>query len=329
MPETCQRPEKQPCQDDCPAAGESKSARDNSADLFKAGKYQFLTGRQTFLIGILNTTPDSFSDGGLYLSRDQALFRAEEMIRQGVDIIDVGGESTRPGSEDVSEHLEIERTAPVVSAVVSNFDIPVSIDSYKYEVAKEAVAAGACIINDIYGLLHDPRLAALAAQYQCGLIVMHNARYYRFENTSHAGSHIKAAPSFMHELKDKDLVESVLRYLNKSIETACAAGVKPAYLLLDPGIGFGIETAESIQLIKRLSDFRQLGRPILLGPSRKRFIGELTGTQVDHRLLGTAAAVTAGIAAGADFVRIHDVAAMKEVVLVADAIFKNKGTIIR
>ncbi len=322
MAESFQKDCRQPVREADAATRDDQKMKCTS-NLFTAGRYAFLTGRRTYLMGILNTTPDSFSDGGLYFSRDQALRRAEEMIRQGVDIIDIGGESTRPGSQDVPAQLEIERTAPVISAIAGNFDIPVSIDSYKFEVAQAALKAGACIVNDIYGLLHDARLADLAAQYKAGLIVMHNARYYRSGHSSYAGSQISADASFKRELEDKNLIESVIICLDKSLKTAGEAGVDPACLLLDPGVGFGTDTRESIALIKHLPELKQLNRPILLGPSRKRFIGELTGMQADQRLLGTAAAVTAGIASGADFIRIHDVAAIKEVVQVADALLRH------
>ena len=293
--------------------------------VFAAGRHRLPLGDKTYLMGILNTTPDSFSDGGAYLSRDRALLRAEEMIRQGADILDVGGESTRPGSQTVPAREEAARVAPVIEAIVKQFDIPVSIDTYKYEVAKTAIEAGACMINDIYGLLHDDRLALLAAVHKTGLIMMHNARLYRHELQPYAGADIcqSGELQLLPVLQNRPIHEAVYLYLEKSIAVATKAGVRPEAMMLDPGIGFGVNTLESVSMIQHICDLHKLNKAILIGPSRKRFIGDITNRDVHNRQFGTAAAVVAGVAGGVDFVRVHDIAQIKDALLIADQIYRT------
>ncbi len=272
--------------------------------IFRAGRYEIPLGRRTYIMGILNVTPDSFSDGGRYLNLEQAVQRAGEMLAQGADIIDIGGESTRPGYTPVDAEQELSRVIPVIERITREYNCPISIDTVKPVVADAALAAGACIVNDINGLQGDPDMAAVAARHQAGVIIMHNARLYRDESV----------------VPNDDLMSAVVAFLHKSCQIASAAGIQTKQLMIDPGVGFGVTPEESIEMIAQLQDLQTLGLPILLGPSRKRFIGTIMGDTVTDRLSGTGAAVALGIANGAGFVRVHDVREMVEVARVADAI---------
>lgn len=283
-----------------------RPARENRR--FVAGGRSYPTGRRTYLVGILNVTPDSFSDGGRYDGPEAALRHALEMERDGADFIDVGGESTRPGHGPVDAQEEMDRVLPVLRLLRRETGIPVSIDTWKSQVARVAVAAGAVVINDVWGLRRDPDIAKVAAETGAGLILMHNR-----------GTEAGAAPSPDADRKG-DILDGVVAYLRGSMDQALAAGVPEEAVVLDPGIGFGVRPEESLRMIEGLGSLRALGRPVLIGPSRKSFIGKVLDLPVDRRLLGTAASIAYGIARGADFVRVHDVAEMREVVRIADAL---------
>ncbi|MEA4888781.1 MAG: dihydropteroate synthase [Clostridiaceae bacterium] len=274
---------------------------------FKAGKFSFPIGRRTYIMGILNVTPDSFSDGGKYLTMDDAMRQAEALLSAGADILDIGGESTRPGSDPVDLETEMARVVPVVDQISRKFACPISIDTYKSEAAEAALCAGACIINDINGLQKEPGMMAIARDHHAGIIVMHNALMYRKENTSPA----------------EHLLDDVITFLRKSVSMAEREGLKRDSLVIDPGIGFGITSDESIDMIAQLSKLSVLNLPILVGPSRKRFIGQILDAPVTARLFGTAAAVAISIANGADIVRVHDVREIHDVVRVSDAICRH------
>ncbi|MBN1481842.1 dihydropteroate synthase [candidate division KSB1 bacterium] len=256
-------------------------------------------------MGILNVTPDSFSDGGRYNNLDSAFNRAIQMQEQGADIIDIGGESTRPGAAQVSEREELERVIPVIKKCRTHLHIPMSIDTYKATVAEHALAAGAVIVNDISGCRFDARMPHVVNQYQAGLVIMH----------------IKGEPKNMQVNPFyKDLFDELIKYFEKSIRIARAAGVTEEQIVIDPGIGFGKRLKDNFQLLRELRIFEKFGRPILVGPSRKSFIGRLLDLPEEKRLEGSIAAVTAAILNGAHIVRVHDVQEIKRAVTIADAI---------
>lgn len=261
-------------------------------------------GTRTFVMGVLNATPDSFSDGGRYLSVENALQHAREMIAAGVDIIDVGGESTRPGADWVSAAQEVERVVPVIRALSEEVSVPISIDTYKPEVARAALAAGASIINDINGL-RQAEMLSLAAETGVPVILMHMQGEPRT---------MQQNPSY------QNVVAEVLDWLEQACNRAQAAGVKREQLIIDPGIGFGKTTEHNLMLLRRLRDLRILGYPILVGTSRKSLVGNVLQLPVDQRSEGTAATVAAAILQGADIVRVHDVEAMRRVAVMSDAI---------
>lgn len=256
-------------------------------------------------MGIINVTPDSFSDGGEAYELDSAVDRAEQMIADGADIIDIGGESTRPGSETVSLDEEIRRGIPVIEMLAKRTTAILSIDTYKAEVARRALEAGAHIVNDISAGTFDDAMPDIVAQYGAGVVLMH----------------IKGTPRNMQ--KDPvydDLIGEIRQYLTAAVARFESAGVNPDHILVDPGIGFGKTLDHNLELIRRLGEFRGLGAGILLGVSRKSFIGLLTDRPVDDRLAGTIAAVVAGVFAGADVMRVHDVAMVVDALKVTDAI---------
>ncbi|MGO4185170.1 dihydropteroate synthase [Paenibacillus sp. TAF43_2] len=256
-------------------------------------------GGRTVIMGILNATPDSFSDGGSYTSVDAALARAKAMVEEGADIIDIGGESTRPGFEPVGVEEELRRILPVIQALRKALPhIPLSIDTYKAETARHALEAGAHIINDIWGLKGDPNMAAVAAEYACPVIINHN-RHARDYN---------------------DFVPDVLADLQGSVSIARTAGIAEDQIWLDPGIGFAKTYEDNLELLGRLSELHALGYPVLLGTSRKRFIKQTLNLPVDELVEGTAATVALGIAHGCQVVRVHDVRAIKRTALMTDAI---------
>ncbi|HAR44705.1 MAG TPA: dihydropteroate synthase [Nitrospiraceae bacterium] len=260
-------------------------------------------------MGILNVTPDSFSDGGSFLDPKQALERAREMADQGVDIIDIGGESTRPGADSVPEDEELRRVLPVIERLAGELSVPLSIDTYKSAVARKALQAGASIVNDISGLRFSPDMARVAAASGAAVVIMH----------------IRGTPRDMQ--KDPvygDVVRDVAAALAEGIELALQAGVDPEQVLIDPGIGFGKTFEHNLTLLDRLDELQALGRPILLGTSRKRFIGDALGiSDPALRREGTAATVALGIERGARVIRVHDVAEMARVARMTDAILKQ------
>ncbi|NOX20532.1 MAG: dihydropteroate synthase [Nitrospirae bacterium] len=260
-------------------------------------------------MGILNVTPDSFSDGGLYLDKQRAIDRAIRMVDEGADIIDIGGESTRPGAEPVELEEELRRTIPVIEAISAKLDVPISIDTYKAEVARRAIEAGATMVNDISGLRFDPEMASVVAEYGVAVVVMH----------------IKGTPRDMQKNPEyQDLFGEIIDYLKGSVEIAKKAGVPEERIIVDPGIGFGKKPEHNLQIINSLDRFGVLGRPILIGPSRKSFIGLVLGNlPPEERVEGTAAAVAISVFKGASIVRVHDVKAMTRVVRVAEAIRKE------
>lgn len=273
--------------------------------ILKWSSYRLDLTRRTHIMGILNVTPDSFSDGGLYLNTDKAVERSFEIEKEGADIIDIGGESTRPGALPLSPEEELSRVVPIIEKLKSRLRIPISIDTYKAEVAREAIKAGASIINDISGLRFDPEIASVSAEYDVPVVIMH----------------IKGTPRDMQiNPVYQDLIGEIRHFLEEGISIAQKAGVDDDMIIIDPGIGFGKTFEHNLEIINRLDEFRSLGMPILLGPSRKSFIGKILDLPPGDRLEGTAAAVAIGIMKGANIVRVHDVSSIVRVARVVDAI---------
>ncbi len=266
-------------------------------------------GKRTLVMGIINVTPDSFSDGGKLVDAGAAVRRGVEMEEEGADILDVGGESSRPGAMTVSEEEEIRRVIPVVEGLAARVGIPISVDTAKAKVAKAALEAGAELVNDITALNGDDRMAEVAAEFKAPVVLMH----------------MRGTPRTMQEgdLSYGDLFSEVIDYLAGSIRLALDAGIDPERIVVDPGIGFGKGLRDNIRLLRGLGEFKVLGRPILVGTSRKAFIGAVTGKDAAERLEGTAATVTAAILNGAHIVRVHDVGFMKRVAAMADAIARG------
>ena len=248
-------------------------------------------------MGIINVTPDSFSGDGLGADRDAAVEQGMRMVRDGADMLDVGGESTRPGHVPIDAAEEIARIDSVIRRLSRTAGVPISVDSYKLEVAEAGVAAGATILNDIWGLARSPEIAGLAARHGCGLVVMHNQ-----DGTDYAG----------------DIMAEVKRFLKEAARRAVVAGVPPERVIIDPGIGFGKTADQNWEVMRRLAELKDVGFPILVGTSRKSFIGKLLDVPADQRLEGTAATVVASVLRGADVVRVHDVLEMTRAVRVAD-----------
>lgn len=251
----------------------------------RIGAKEFNTKEKTYVMGILNVTPDSFSDGGRYQDIDTALQHAEEMIKDGAAILDVGGESTRPGFTRISNEEEIERVVPIVEAIKSRLDIPVSVDTYKSKVAKAAILAGADMINDIWGLKSDPDMGKIIAETGVACCLMHNR-----ENADY-----------------KNFVQDLLRDLRESVDMALKAGIKDDKIILDPGVGFAKTYEHNLLAIKHMGRLREIGYPILLGTSRKSVIGLTLNLPKEERLEGTLATTILGVIEGVSFVRVHDV----------------------
>ncbi len=284
------------------------------------GKHTFDWGARTYVMGILNVTPDSFSGDGI-MAQGEAVKVAVEQARgfldSDVDILDVGGESTRPGSEPLGAEAEMERVIPVVQALSQEFpDTLISIDTYKADVAEEALKAGAHIINDVWGLRADPALAGVAAKHKTPVILMHNR-----SNPASVEVRTQLGNAYI-GAEYEDLLEDVKRELMDSVRLAEQAGIESERIILDPGIGFGKTVAHNLELIRRLDEIRALGYPVLLGPSRKSFIGFTLDLPADQRVEGTAAAVCVGITRGADIIRVHDVEHMIRVAKMTDAIVR-------
>lgn len=258
----------------------------------------FHFGQKTWVMGILNVTPDSFSDGGSYTNVERAVLRAKGMIAEGADMIDIGGESTRPGHTVISDEEEISRVVPVIEAIVRELDVPLSIDTYKSAVAKAAIEAGAHVINDVWGGKHDPEILRVAADKGVPIILMHNRDQPDYEE-------------FWQDAK---------RDLEERIEAALAAGVKNEHIWLDPGIGFGKTTAHNLEMMQRLDALVAMGYPVLLGTSRKSFIGKLLDLPVEERLEGSLSTVCFGAEKGCHIVRVHDVKETARALSVTDAL---------
>ncbi len=264
----------------------------------KIGNKEFKLGERTYVMGILNATPDSFSDGGKFNEVEIALKRVEEMISQGADIIDVGGESTRPNFTVVEVDDEINRVVPVIEAIKEKFDITVSIDTYKAKTAEAAIKAGADIINDVWGFKKDKSMASVAAKYDVPCILMHNREDKPYEN----------------------LMEDVKNDLIESIKISMDAGVKKENIILDPGIGFAKTYEENLIVMKNVKEIRDMGYPVLLGTSRKSMIGNTLNLPVDQRVEGTLVTTVMGIMSGCEFIRVHDVLENKRACIMTDKI---------
>lgn len=267
-------------------------------------------GKRTLVMGVLNVTPDSFSDGGLYFERDRAVKHGLRMVEEGADFLDIGGESTRPGSKPVPFEEELGRVIPVIEDLVKQVQIPISIDTSKSKVAKEAVNAGAQIINDISGLHVESSLAQVAVEANTPLILMH----------------IRGTPETMQQnVHYHSLFSEILEYLKESIQRAETAGVDPHQIVVDPGIGFGKTVRDNLLIIKHLAEFRVLGKPILLGTSRKSFIGKILDADATERLEGSLSSIAISVLQGAHIIRTHDVLPAKKAIAIADAIRTAEG----
>ncbi|HIE17121.1 MAG TPA: dihydropteroate synthase [Dehalococcoidia bacterium] len=266
----------------------------------RCGGTELRWGERTYVMGVINVSPDSFSGDGLD-SVEAAVAQARRFVADGVDIIDVGGESTRPGSTPISVDEELRRVVPVLEQLAKEVTVPVSVDTYKLEVARRALDAGAQMLNDIWGLKQEPRLAELAAERDVPIILMSNQR----------------------DKPRRYIVAAVISDLKRSIDLALDAGVPWENIIIDPGIGFGKTLEQNLELVRRLDELKALGRPILLGTSRKSMIGLVLDLPPEQRLEGTAASIAIGIARGADMVRVHDVREMRRVCQMSDAIIRG------
>lgn len=268
---------------------------------------ELILGERTLIMGILNVTPDSFSDGGKYNSLERALKQAEKLINDGADIIDVGGESTRPGHIQISVEEEIKRVVPIIREIKNKFKVLVSIDTYKYEVAQKALEVGADIVNDIWGLQYDNgEMAELVKSYEVPLIAMHNQN---------------------DEIYSDDIMEDLKRFFIKTFNIAEKVSIDKNKIILDPGLGFGKNVEQNIEIMSRLDELKELG-PVLLGASKKRFIGKLLNDlPFDDRVEGTISTTVIGIEKGVDIVRVHNVLENKRASLVADGIYRKKSIV--
>jgi dihydropteroate synthase len=272
------------------------------------GDHTLPLSERTCIMGVLNVTPDSFSDGGRYMSRDLAVEKALRMAESGADIIDIGGESSRPGARSVSAEEELERVMPVISALKGKVNVPLSIDTWKSEVARGALAEGVSMVNDITALSGDRDMARTVAGSGAAIVLMH----------------MKGRPSNMQDspLYD-DVMEEISLYLRGAIAAARKAGIDDDKIIVDPGIGFGKTLEHNLIILRNLERLKRLGKPVLVGTSRKSFLGVLTGRDAGQRIFGTAASVAAAIMNGADIIRVHDVDQMRDAARVVDAIIKK------
>jgi len=276
----------------------------------RCGNHVLAFAHKTYIMGIVNVTPDSFSGDGLAGRPHGAVEQGVRMVEDGADLLDVGGESTRPGSEQVTVQDELRRVIPVIDRLRENVDAPISIDTYKSAVARAAVEAGATMVNDISGLNADPRIADVAAESGAALVLMH----------------MQGTPQTMQQNPHyDDVIGEIAGSLSCSVERATQAGMPRSQIAIDPGIGFGKTVEHNLEIIRRLSEFRDLGCAILIGASRKSFIGKILDVPVDHRLEGTAASVALSIANGANIVRVHDVKGMSRIARMCDAILGRLG----
>lgn len=265
------------------------------------GSREFAWGKRTYLMGVINVSPESFWNGR-YGDEDAALERGIKLVEEGADVLDIGGQSTRPGYDEVPPQEEAERVAPVIERLVSELDVPVSVDTYKASVAKAALEAGAHLLNDIRGFRHAPEMAALAVEYGVPAVIMHNQRGREFH----------------------DVIDDVRAGLEASIAIAEEAGLARERLIIDPGFGFGWTPEQNLEIVRRLGELRDLGLPLLIATSRKSTIGKvLDGAPPEERLHGTSASMALAIANGADMIRVHDMAEMRDVARVADAVVRG------
>ena len=264
----------------------------------RIGNRKFDTKNKTYIMGILNATPDSFSDGGKYNHLDAALFHTQEMLRDGADIIDIGGESTRPGHTVITDEEEIARVTPVIQAVKSRFDVPVSIDTYKGKVTEAALQAGADLVNDIWGFKHDKKVADLTAKYGAACCLMHNR----------------------HEAVYENFLDDMVRDMEECVQIAREAGVADDRIILDPGVGFGKTYEMNLEAIHHVDVLHRLGFPILLGTSRKSVIGLTLNLPADQRVEGTMVTTVIGVMKGCAFVRVHDIKENKRAIQMTEAI---------
>lgn len=275
--------------------------------IFSARGIEWDLSRKVLIMGVMNITPDSFSDGGECVTEKQIHELALAFAEQGADIIDVGGESSRPGAVPVSAEEEMGRVLPAIRIIKAAVTVPVSVDTVKACVAEKALEAGAAVINDISGLKADPEMGRVAAAFQAGIILMHR----------------RGSAATMRELSHyEDLLGEVKKELQESIDSALQAGISYARIALDPGIGFAKDRAQNLSLLKHLQEFKSWDRPLVIGTSRKSFIGEITGQPAAQRLAGTAATAAWAVAQGAQILRVHDVAEMKDVTAVTQAILQ-------
>lgn len=266
-------------------------------------EFDLTIGERTLVMGILNVTPDSFSDGGHHNNVSQALNHAITMVKEGADIIDVGGESTRPGSDEVGEKEELKRVIPVIQELKRFINKPISIDTYKASVAEAAIEAGANIINDVWGFQREPEIAKVAAKYQVPVIAMHNQSSTEY---------------------DKDIIESMIDFFKVSINIALEAGVPKDMIILDPGIGFGKTVEQNLEVMERLDELQILGYPVLLGISRKSIIGKTLDLPTHDRLEGTLALNSIGISMGVEIIRVHDVKENIKAAAMIDAVVRHE-----
>jgi dihydropteroate synthase len=272
---------------------------------WRVRKLALPVGERVLVMAVLNMTPDSFSDGGRYPNHDHAVAEALDMVQEGADILDIGGESSRPGSEPVSLEEELSRVVPIVAKLAGRVPVPISVDTTKAEVARRCLELGAAIVNDISALRHDPAMAEVVSHYQAGLILVH----------------MQGVPATMQDDPSyADVVEDVYDFLRRRTDTAVSYGIDRERIAVDPGIGFGKRVEDNLALLGQLSSFADLGCPIVIGPSRKGFLGTLLQRPVSEREWGTAAAVAAAVLNGAHVVRVHAVAEMRDVIRVSEAI---------
>lgn len=288
---------------------ENVTPKNPSAFHLRGPGLDLVFGPRTLLMGILNITPDSFSDGGLHFKPDEAFRRAEALAEEGADLLDVGGESSRPGADPVSVEEEIRRVVPVIERLSKRLPIPISIDTVKAEVARRSLAAGARIINDISALRFDPEMAPLAAREGVPVVLMH---------MQGSPKSMQVRPVY------SDVIREIGDFFESRMQGAEQAGISRDRIILDPGIGFGKTPEHNLEILSRLDELAAIGVPLLIGPSRKSFIGHVLGLPVEKRLEGTAAAVAVGVLKGASIVRVHDVEAMARVVRMVDAIKQGR-----
>jgi dihydropteroate synthase len=277
-----------------------------SPHAYTFGSVTYDLSSRTHIMGVLNVTPDSFSDGGKFFGVDNAVRHALEMVNEGADFIDVGGESTRPGSDPVPLEEELRRIIPVIERLSKETSVPISIDTYKSAVAAQALEAGAVIVNDISGLHFDPKLVDVVADRNASIVLMH----------------IKGTPKTMQQNPEyENVIEEIIEYLQQGIQTAEQRGIRQ--IMIDPGIGFGKKLEHNLKILRNLQQFHRLRYPLLIGPSRKSFIGMILDLSVEERLEGTAAAVAVSVINGAHVVRVHDVRQIKRIVRVIDTILQK------